>query len=79
MTVGQQPPREDTPHPEDQPPAHGFERRVGLRGAIAINMTQMCGIGPFITIPIIVAAVGGPQAVLGWIGTAVTGSDTSAS
>ena len=30
-------------------------------------MTQMCGIGPFITIPLMVATMGGPQAVLGWI------------
>jgi len=34
-------------------------------------MTQMCGIGPFITIPLIVAAMGGPQAVLGWIAGAI--------
>lgn len=30
-------------------------------------MTQMCGIGPFITIPIMVATMGGPQAMVGWI------------
>jgi amino acid transporter len=30
-------------------------------------MTQICGIGPFVTIPAIVAAVGGPMAILGWI------------
>lgn len=29
----------------------GFVRSVGLLTAAAINMTQMCGIGPFITIP----------------------------
>ena len=34
-------------------------------------MTQMCGIGPFITIPLMVAAMGGPQAVIGWIAGAV--------
>ena len=45
----------------------GFERRIGLRSATAINMTQMCGIGPFVTIPLMVAALGGPQAVFGWI------------
>jgi len=45
----------------------GFERRLGLRSATAINMTQMCGIGPFVTIPLMVAALGGPQAVFGWI------------
>src|ERR1700753_3624989 len=30
-------------------------------------MTQMCGIGPFITIPLMITTMGGPQAVLGWI------------
>ena len=46
---------------------NGFIRSVRLPTAIAINMTQMCGIGPFITIPIMVATMGGPQAILGWI------------
>jgi amino acid transporter len=44
-----------------------FHRSIGPLSATAINMTQMCGIGPFITIPIMVATMGGPQAVLGWI------------
>jgi hypothetical protein len=46
---------------------NGFVRSVGLPTAIAINMTQMCGIGPFITIPLMVAAFGGPQAILGLV------------
>lgn len=46
---------------------HGFHRSLGLLSATAINMTQMCGIGPFITIPVMVATMGGPQAVIGWI------------
>lgn len=45
----------------------GFRRSLGLLPATAVNMTQMCGIGPFITIPIMVATMGGPQAVVGWI------------
>jgi amino acid transporter len=45
----------------------GFERRLGLRAAVALNMTQMCGIGPFVTIPLMIAALGGPQAVFGWV------------
>lgn len=45
----------------------GFERRLGLRSAVALNMTQMCGIGPFVTIPLMIAALGGPQAVFGWV------------
>jgi amino acid transporter len=44
-----------------------FRRRLGLLPATAVNMTQMCGIGPFITIPIMVATMGGPQAIIGWI------------
>ncbi len=47
--------------------ARGFEQGIGLRTAVAINMTQMCGIGPFVTIPLMIAALGGPQAVFGWI------------
>ena len=46
---------------------HTFRRSLGLLPAISINMTQMCGIGPFITIPLMVATMGGPQAILGWI------------
>jgi amino acid transporter len=48
-----------------------FHRSIGLFSGTAINMTQMCGIGPFITIPIMVAAMGGPQAVIGWIAGAI--------
>jgi amino acid transporter len=53
--------------PASSPAAPHFTRALGLRSAIAVNMTQMCGIGPFITIPQIIAAMGGPQAILGWI------------
>lgn len=42
-------------------------RGVTLRGAAALNMIDMIGVGPFITIPLIVAAMGGPQAMIGWI------------
>jgi amino acid transporter len=45
----------------------GLERRIGPWQATAINMTQMCGIGPFLTIPLMVAAMNGPQAMLGWV------------
>ena len=48
-----------------------FRRTLGLRASTAINMTQMCGIGPFITIPIMVATMGGPQAIVGWIAGAL--------
>lgn len=46
-------------------------RGVGLAGATTLNMIDMIGVGPFITLPLIVSAVGGPQAMLGWIVGAV--------
>ncbi|MGQ0640390.1 MAG: APC family permease [Gemmatimonadaceae bacterium] len=42
-------------------------RRFGLVHATALNMTNMIGIGPFITIPLLMSALGGPQAMLGWL------------
>jgi hypothetical protein len=30
-------------------------------------MSQMVGIGPFITIPLMISAMGGPQALIGWV------------
>ena len=30
-------------------------------------MSNMIGIGPFITIPLLMSALGGPQAMLGWL------------
>ncbi|WP_037571511.1 APC family permease [Phaeacidiphilus oryzae] len=49
----------------------GLLRRIGLVQATALNMSQMVGIGPFITIPLMVAAFGGPQAIIGWIAGAL--------
>src|SRR5215471_14300261 len=46
---------------------HELIRGVGLWGATTLNMIDMIGVGPFITIPLIVAAMGGPQAMLGWM------------
>jgi basic amino acid/polyamine antiporter, APA family len=42
-------------------------RGIGLGSATALNMIDMIGVGPFITMPLVVAAMGGPQALLGWI------------
>ena len=42
-------------------------RRFSLLPATALNMTNMLGAGPFITIPLLMTALGGPQAMLGWI------------
>jgi amino acid transporter/GNAT superfamily N-acetyltransferase len=32
-----------------------------------MNMSNMVGVGPFLTIPLILGSMGGPQAMLGWI------------
>jgi APA family basic amino acid/polyamine antiporter len=48
-----------------------LERGIGLGGATALNMIDMIGVGPFITIPLIITAMHGPQALLGWIVGAV--------
>src|SRR5438128_416061 len=40
-------------------------RRFGLIHATALNMTNIVGIGPFITLPRLRSALGGPQAMLG--------------
>src|SRR5919201_3848972 len=48
----------------DHPHLH---RRFNLLSATALNMTNMMGAGPFITIPLLMSALGGPQAMLGWI------------
>ena len=46
-----------------------LQRRFGLLQATALNMSNMIGIGPFITIPLLMSALGGggPQAMLGWL------------
>jgi amino acid transporter len=41
-------------------------RGMGLIQSTAVNMLEMIGIGPFITIGVIISAMGGPQAILGW-------------
>jgi len=46
-------------------------RGIGLGSATALNMIDMIGVGPFITMPLIVSAMGGPQAILGWIAGAL--------
>jgi APA family basic amino acid/polyamine antiporter len=40
---------------------------MGLRTAVFLNMLDMVGVGPFITLPLIIGAMGGPQAMLGWV------------
>ena len=47
--------------------AEQLERSLTLRGAVTLNLLDMIGVGPFITLPLLLAAMGGPQAMLGWV------------
>lgn len=61
-----------SPVPAPQTPASETEGakapRFGLFQATALNMANMIGVGPFITIPALMSCVGegGPQAMIGW-------------
>jgi amino acid transporter len=57
--------------PSNVPPASHATRRFGVVQATALNMNNMIGIGPFITIPLLLTALGGPQAMLGWLAALV--------
>ncbi len=54
--------------PPDSP---ALRRDIGPFQATALNVANMVGIGPFITIPLFIAAMGGPQAMIAWVIAAV--------
>ena len=39
----------------------------GRLAAISANVLNMVGVGPFLTIPLAISAMGGPQAMVGWL------------
>ena len=53
------------------PSTHGtresLERRIGLRSAVLFNMLEMIGVGPFITLPLVIAAAGYRLSVGAWL------------
>src|SRR3954469_1336360 len=53
--------------PDSNSEHQGLIRGMGLWSATALNMIDMIGVGPFITMPLVLSAMGGPQALLGWI------------
>ncbi|HVZ82388.1 MAG TPA: amino acid permease, partial [Terracidiphilus sp.] len=57
-----------TPSNPDQPVrADHLERRIGLRSAVLFNMLEMIGVGPFITLPLVIAAAGARLSVGAWL------------
>src|SRR3989440_11685996 len=52
-------------------PGPSLPRGLGVVQAAALNITNMVGVGPFITIPLFLMAMGGPQAMVAWVIAAV--------
>lgn len=46
-------------------------RGINLRGAVALNVITMIGIGPLVTIPLVLAQLAGPLAITGWVAGAL--------
>ncbi len=44
-----------------------LERGLGLKEAVALNMIEIVGIGPFVVSSLVIKAMGGPQAMLAWV------------
>ena len=44
-----------------------LKRKLGLGHASAINMIDMVGIGPFITLPMVIGMMNGPYFLYAWI------------
>jgi amino acid transporter len=44
-----------------------LHRRIGLRSAVAFNMLEMIGVGPFIALPLVIAAAGYRLSVWAWV------------
>lgn len=42
-------------------------RGLSLGQSVAINMIDMVGIGPFVTMPFVIGAMSGPQSIIAWL------------
>ena len=48
-----------------------LERGLGLKEAVALNMIEIVGIGPFVVSSMVIKAMGGPQALIAWLAGAL--------
>lgn len=55
---------ERTPHVGDP---CALQRRIGIRSAVLFNMLEMIGVGPFITLPLVIVAAGFRLSVWAWV------------
>ena len=60
-------PLSNSSSPPPLPSTPELERGLSAPAALGINIIDMVGVGPFVTLPLIVIAMGGPQAMLGWL------------
>jgi fructoselysine transporter len=58
-------------NPSSAPVQPQLERGLGLKEAVALNMIEIVGIGPFITSSLVIKAMGGPQALIAWLAGAL--------
>lgn len=49
------------------PPQPQLDRGLGLKEAVALNMIEIVGIGPFVVSSLVIKAMGGPQALIAWL------------
>ena len=54
-----------------QKPTHHLQRRLGLFQSTVLNMIDMVGIGPFITISLVISTMNGPWFLYAWIAGAI--------
>jgi amino acid transporter len=52
-------------------PVPALERGLGLKEAVALNMIEIVGIGPFVVSSLVIKAMGGPQALIAWFAGAL--------
>jgi len=51
----------------DKAAGPALERGLGLKEAVALNMIEIVGIGPFVVSSLVIRAMGGPQALIAWL------------
>jgi fructoselysine transporter len=59
------------PSPQLAKSQPSLERGLGLKEAVALNMIEIVGIGPFVVSSLVIKAMGGPQALIAWLAGAL--------
>jgi fructoselysine transporter len=59
------------PSPQLAQSQPSLERGLGLKEAVALNMIEIVGIGPFVVSAVVIKTMGGPQALIAWLAGAL--------